>query len=270
MLIKKLGGIDQFFEYVVKKFSEIDEAVLTETMIPSDDMSAYLENRYHYYNQTLFNHQLPDVPIIVKPRKGFSGSASGKVTVKDGVRTLVPNSMSIKICNLYVRDETELDGILIHEMIHIFMFVKGLFKETHGSNFMAVLNKLQSTVDFKIPLTDHHKDPVKNTEIKIKPLMVILYTKENGSHMVTLFSPRFENHLSNIVEHIRSYITKKLGGLVSAQIYHIESIEWTHLSYIYKVATQDRSKMSFYRVADPDSIKELQTDGKLLWDSQSS
>lgn len=157
-------------------------------------MNYDLQKKYNDFNQKFFAGELPDIPITWSNRKGVGGLVSYRFKAKPGTPVrqkharrnygdyeLIPGTMKMTISRNFLRDEGSLDGIMLHEMIHVYMAsIAGLIGEQHGPNFMKMLRELSTRSGIDIPLTDDTSDYVINPENKIKEFVVMLVRKSNG------------------------------------------------------------------------------------------
>jgi len=130
-------------------------------LVTSDNVVYDLAQKYTHFNATLFNGTLPTIPVFFKSLKNCGG-----VTCYSIYRTknafgktisarLSDNSLLIKISSLFDRTEENMDGILVHEMIHVKMVITDHVMESHGVNFKNEVNRIQKLVNFNIPMVDY-------------------------------------------------------------------------------------------------------------------
>lgn len=164
---------------------------LSERRQPAPD----LQRRYAELNQQLFNGTLPTIPIYWDALTSMGGKVQFKVKVQRDdwgrvQRTLIPESVFMVITNVYQRDQANLDGLLVHEMIHVwFAAVEHDYHEQHGPLFMRKLRELQATVDFTIPLTDGVAGLDVATHVKTKPVYLVWGTARKGTTNIFQFLP---------------------------------------------------------------------------------
>ena len=127
---------------------------ITEAAIAIGDYS--LESKYQHFNHSLFGGVLPTIPITWNPNlKTASGRVRARGVDPWGFTGVHQDSIRMEISSLFKSSEDRLDGILVHEMIHVyFMAVKNDGRENHGSNFMHMVSDLQHHVSFTIPISD--------------------------------------------------------------------------------------------------------------------
>ena len=122
--------------------------VLNESTINFSDYD--LGKKFDHYNTTLFNGEIPKIPVYWAKLKGVGGITVAKVEKPSNGRggynryhgvTLIEGSLEIKISNILKRSEDDLNGIIIHEMIHAYFISKHMFDVNHGYKF--VFNDLE-------------------------------------------------------------------------------------------------------------------------------
>ena len=114
-----------------------------------------LEQKFHHYNQILFDNSIPLCPIVWNENiRVGSKEAAGLTTFSHRNRELIPGTMKIQISTRFKRSEEMLDSTLIHEMIHAYWAVHGFPDEQHGMRFKALAYKCQKMTGIEIPVTD--------------------------------------------------------------------------------------------------------------------
>jgi len=159
-----------------------------------------LENEYRILNTQLFGGELPNVKI-----RWFSGKqVGGKVisTRKNSSERF--KSSIIKISDFIQSSREELLGVLVHEMIHVYLIdVMGNYKDSHGTDFMNQLNRINKMkLGFIVPKTEDitYRKVTKKDE---KELNVVFF-KKKGSEDVSILV--FSNKVTPIL--INEWISK--------------------------------------------------------------
>lgn len=156
--------------------------------------NANLIKKYNYYNSLLFNNELPKIPITYAKMKHAGGKVEyGILRITPQAKKpdrgdkfygciLVPNSLRMKISDTQIRSEQELNGIIIHEMIHVYFASRNEFGIGHGYKFINMAKKIENIVGFDIPLKDEIDvdNMTLNDQRNFKPVYVII--KNVGSH----------------------------------------------------------------------------------------
>lgn len=150
-----------------------------------------LQSEYQKWNAKLFNNELPKISMSFKKIKKASGvTTANAVRVKKGSKVLKSVSdLSIAISTNLKLTQEEFDGILIHEMIHVW-FLNNLLDEKHGLSFKAKASELSKKAGFTIPLTHEIKNSEVNSAGTPKVLAFILVIRPTGSPSLAFFSDK--------------------------------------------------------------------------------
>jgi len=131
-----------------------------------------LKRIYDQFNAAYFNNELPQELTVrwspgmkralgvarcqYGPREAWGKTPFQDKMIRDEVkqdRWITPSQ--IAITTLYDFTEEELNGILLHEMIHILFFAKGDPWEDHGPNFMAERERVEKESGIFVPEAEH-------------------------------------------------------------------------------------------------------------------
>lgn len=166
-----------------------------------------IQNIYNTYNQLLFKDELPLIPISIGKAKHSAASVSFTV-IRNRFRHIDPNS--IEICkltysNFYDRDVESVHGVIIHEMIHIWLAVNGQVEtsgkdKSHGIEFTDKLAELQHRVNFKIPLTeDSSEHTISNPKTKERGVVII--KRKDGKESIVIISDKLIQDITTLHEY---------------------------------------------------------------------
>lgn len=237
-----------------------------------EDVSEYnLEQRYAHFNDQLFAKMLPDIPIIWKKMKTAGGRVIYRVTntepqgVEDTIHGLykgktyyiVPGTLKMEISDLYRRSDKALDALLLHEMIHVYFAVKGMFQEQHGPNFVRMARAISGTVGFEVPM----KDEVDGLELMsedTKEVGVILFQRGENRYSFAIISPKL----------LPQALNKPLSSYIN--VYRINTKIWTMLAMKYPVQRVINHNLKTYFLTDKEAIDDLRQNGDLLTPPRSS
>ena len=136
----------------------------THYIIESEEYSLKdLKNDFKEFNKTLFKSELPQVKLVLSPKKkdGYSGWLKVRYNDKDNLDDYTIKDLMVT--SIYKNDSIR--GLLIHEMIHLYLtcngFHEGINCELHGKEFNAKLREVQSKTDIKIPLNESDSNILK-------------------------------------------------------------------------------------------------------------
>lgn len=111
-----------------------------------------LKSRYKFFNKLYFNNKLPnDIPVYISTKKRNRGSGAAIPNKEcSNIESLRLTDLSNQIVPEILNDVY--DAILIHEMVHGYMFIlygKEMQKNPHGKNFNDVLRAIVKKGNFK-------------------------------------------------------------------------------------------------------------------------
>ena len=151
-----------------------------EPLMEANGSNYDLKARFAYWNKKLFNDKLPEVPIKWCRSRSHSGIC------KSDIRNGVFENHSIEISNLYDREESGYDQIMIHEMIHLFNHVeyptvreyrRYFDKGGHGAHFEQKAKEMSEKSGLKISVRDDLEGataPTKGSKLGV----IIIYDKD--------------------------------------------------------------------------------------------
>lgn len=105
----------------------------------------YVKERYGHFNEVCFDGALPDVPIVLTKARTFLGKLEYQSVRGMFGRVLATGEFRIKISTVYDLPEAELEDVIIHEMIHLYIASRRIKdSSSHGKVFremMATINE---------------------------------------------------------------------------------------------------------------------------------
>jgi hypothetical protein len=191
----------------MRTFKEIakEQAEFIKFCDMNESVDYDIKKKYVYYNKLLFEGNLPMVPLKFRRTKKAGGSVKIEYyTSGRGSRKRVDD---FKILELYLstfklRTEEQMDQILVHEMIHVWMAVNGLHEgynvELHGNEFVQKKNELQHKLPFEIPMADYLESEIRNK--KNKEYGVIIGKGKLGSIVAVIKKEVLEKDIDKIKE----------------------------------------------------------------------
>ncbi len=121
-------------------------------------MNVNLEIIFDYYNQKLFNNELPKIPVKFSDDIDCAGICHCDFFMKKMHPKLnllqnyyVPNTLLIEISSKYKDNYQRIEAILLHEMTHAWFYSYDKPKIGHGKKFRKKIRKLSAKAGFKIP-----------------------------------------------------------------------------------------------------------------------
>lgn len=240
---------------------------LTEATITHDN--AALKQLYDAFNTRLFDGKLPDIPIEYAKLKTVGGIVHTKIRRIPGqmIRSLnryspetheiVPGSMRLQISSIYQREEAAIHGLLVHEMIHVWLIaVEHDYNDNHGSKFLAKRRQLASQVDFNIPLTDSVTG-LQLTTAATRKVGAILQTKPGKVTIAVMSEAYMREHLEAMKTRWAHFVK------------HVDKIEFiiTHgkLEAVYPIQRKKQfSDIGFYIIKDQSLLDEALANAEVL------
>jgi len=145
--------------------------------INNKDNSVLIE-LYNNFNNKYFNNKLPtDLEIKWFRSKNSAGVAKAKF-IKKRHKLDITEIDGISISNFRPLSKNKLNGLMLHEMIHIYLYTKNVVytsgrDKVHGYEFLDKLKELQKQANFEIPLTEYSMEI--SDDIKSKTFDVLFY-----------------------------------------------------------------------------------------------
>ena len=149
-----------------------------------------LESSYEYFNNLLYNSELPSINLGEKNYKNSFAKAIAFVRNPRARFPLITRIDGIYFSNQYKLDNESKTLFMIHEMIHIYLYTKGIVNTTggdksHGKEFKEELQRIQKFIAKEIPITEEARFEFTG---KGKNVDVLLY-ESSGKTYVSLWKP---------------------------------------------------------------------------------
>lgn len=165
------------------KMKELDEMAM-----PSHNLNGMFDE----FNKKHFGNSITKVPVKYASLKGKSGVASAEVYIKRVGRKKEYSLKKlnwIKVNKNVLMDKLHTGDIVMHEMIHLVMFMQGIFRTSgdpkHGREFVADKTVRERTYGRPIPLTDDVKHELSDSATK--KLGIFTYEKPDGTFVYQLY-----------------------------------------------------------------------------------
>lgn len=216
---------------------------------------------YNKFNVLYFNSELPTDFNIHWMKSKIKGGVVNFSAFKKPQKLQKINYLAIS--NYRPLTQEKLNGLMMHEMIHIYMCIKNIIytsgqDKSHGYEFMNKLKELQSKVDFTIPLTEDSNEI--NEHIKSKTFDILFW----NTNAKKIFSVYPENYLKiHKDELIKKYeyslsIHRKT---TKTDVFVVQSNDRFFLNYTCK---RNLNTQSFFRI-DDEKFEEIMKNGVLLY-----
>lgn len=113
----------------------------------------YVRGRFQAFNELIFASELPDIPIIISKSKSFLG----RLEYKRRKRIFAAREIydiKMRVSARVDMPESDVDDTIIHEMIHLYILVKGLKdSSTHGKVFRAMASDINKRFGYKVSVS---------------------------------------------------------------------------------------------------------------------
>lgn len=248
------------------------ERLRTLVSVKENTTTYDLDAKYKKFNLELFDNALPQIPVTWAKLSKLAGIATVKLRKiapspdrqlvrmgqisKYANKRIRPETLQIKISSVYRKDERHLDGILLHEMIHVEFLASGDIDECHGPAFIKRASEISAKIGHTVPLTDN----IDNLELasnKLKSIIVIHYRNDNKDYCGLLKPTSFAAD-ETLIGELQSQVDS--GDRSPVTIYQIASPIWT------KLATRRPVQRKFTKAygIDAEAFSDLVTNGRVI------
>jgi len=237
-----------------------------------------LKARYDHFNALLFDNKLPqDIPITWAPLKRASGLTSYKVgqvsnTAQDATARFLgnkyagyqikPETLKIQISHILKRTDQDFDGILIHEMLHVFFGVTGNHGEKHGNKFQQMVREFTAKLGFKIPLTDtiDHNMELSSQQF-IKTIGVLIMVLKDGKIVYSLYDQRV---VKDNIPFFQERLNQTLESVEKNELWLVKSERWMVKSYTIPLQRVLTKPPKVFYLQDLTMLDDLRKQGTLV------
>lgn len=155
----------------------------------------FLENRFNTFNQDIFVNVLPRPVMHISCARSFMGQF--KVERKRAHMGKYIETFHLTLSNRYDLEESTLEDIVIHEMIHYMIHYKKI-KDTssHGIHFKALMNEINKKFGRHITVSHRCSKQELESDASKSHSIVCLCTMTDGRKLVCRVSQSkvFEIH----------------------------------------------------------------------------
>ena len=122
----------------------------------------FVKEAFVRFNAEIFSGQLPVPHIQLSRARSFLGKLKYKVTPGAFGRKTVCSDYTLIISTLYDLPQAELEDVVIHEMIHYLLMIRGIEDSSaHGPQFRSYMNAINER--FGRNITVSHKGRAADT-----------------------------------------------------------------------------------------------------------
>ncbi|MBR1872688.1 MAG: SprT-like domain-containing protein [Bacteroidales bacterium] len=168
----------------------------------------YVQSRFREFNESIFGGALTEIPVQISRAKTFVGCIAYKKrrSLLGGTRYY---DFRMKINGRADLPEAELEDTIIHEMIHLYIYQKGLRDtSTHGKVFREMMDGINSRFGRHITIS-HKGDDASFVDSRPRLRVVAVVTLKDGRTGIKVIPRKAER----VAEYERGM---KRTGMVSA------------------------------------------------------
>ena len=137
-----------------------------------------VQARYNHWNQVVFDGKLPAVPVKWGRSKRWGGICRGTIDRMNHTGTV----RVIEVSDFIVDDPKVIDGIILHEMIHAYMYLQG--KGGHGWEFGMLRREFSTKAGMEIPATEDIEHFIVPEDMEAAPKGVMVMESDTRKGLV--------------------------------------------------------------------------------------
>lgn len=209
----------------------------------------FIKNRFNTFNRTYFENTLPEPTFKLVNVRTYMGQMGRREYIRGPFRGKV--EYILKINTRFEMDEAAMEDIVLHEMIHYYIMVKGIRDtSSHGRVFRQWMTLLNQRFGRHISITSPAHNGMENTNQPQKAKPVCLCHLKDGE--VGIMVPAFSriHPLENLI--------RRTSEIVSTHWYVTEHPYFNRFPRsrtlkVYKIDTKEVLPL----LADCQEIKAL-------------
>lgn len=126
----------------------------------------YVKDKFDTFNNLLFDGVLPSIPVIITDSKSYYGVFAFKRKTNILGKSYCYD-LQMRISRRFDLPENELEDIIIHEMIHYYIYHKNI-KDTskHGMVFVKMMDEINSKYGRNISISKTVNKEVANSDTR--------------------------------------------------------------------------------------------------------
>lgn len=237
-----------------------------------------LAAKFDHFNKLCFDGSLPKIPVRWGSLKRAIGICKQKFFVPPQHRHLplrirarygqsIPDGAQIVLDRKYVREEREIDAILVHEMIHAWFYYANDLGENHGTKFMAKLKECERITGLNIPITEEVKDLELSDDVALNKPFVVMIVERGNDLLYAMMSPSVYQRIAPTAPEMMRRLMR--GSTVT--LYGTSSEAWNKKALSAKLQRpKSFPKTTLYYLKTPELLADLKASGKVLFSGQSS
>lgn len=215
----------------------------------------YIEAKFAEFNQRYFGSELSPVPVELSKAASYVGQCTFKTKKLAGI-TIRRYDLRIRISTRHDLPEQEVEDTIIHEMIHCYIWQKGLRDtSTHGKVFREIMNRINSLYGRHITVSHRLTREQREEGLDKRPKwhLIALVSFADGRQGIKLL-PRIPARVSAYDRVL------KRSGNASAIEYYLEKNAWFNrfpTSSAYNVFYADIQEVRSHLSSAPIPLAQL-------------
>lgn len=158
--------------------------------------------RFQQFNEAIFHGELPAIPLTVSNARTRAGSFTIRRRRGAGGRWLKPE-YSIAISSRFDLPQQEIEDVLIHEMIHYYIALRGINDTSaHGPAFRRIMDDINRLHGRHITVATRLTAEMQQTDRTVRPRVVCAVRLRDGRRGITIVAaPRLRQTLADLPAH---------------------------------------------------------------------
>lgn len=153
----------------------------------------FLRERFGHFNRLCFNGLLPEVTLRISSSIRTLGSLRHP---RFRNSLLDPSQIILSVSNRLDLEAAAVEDILIHEMIHLYLFWNGIADTSaHGEEFRRMMHQINVRHKRNITVRHYGNESEKATDRLIKRRIVIKSILTDGKKCVTVCQPAYARRI---------------------------------------------------------------------------
>ncbi len=120
--------------------------------------TGFVQKAFDRFNALCFEGSLPAVPIVLTRAGSFLGKMESRTRSDCFGRTVSRCDFRLKISTGFDLPENELEDVVIHEMIHYYIYLNGIDDtSSHGKVFRSMMERINREYGRHLTISHHGK-----------------------------------------------------------------------------------------------------------------
>lgn len=214
----------------------------------------YVKNQFDRYNAEIFEGKLPQVPLALSRGTRYLGKVEYKRVRKPFSRTVEISDIIVRISGVREFDQAELDDVIIHEMIHLYILVSGIQDTSaHGKVFRTMMDDINARFGRHITISHRTTEEELREDQTLREHIVCVSQLPGGDLGVTVCS---RTRVFEIMRDLPKY-------------YRLEGTKWYFSICPYFNRFPRSNTPKIYKAVREDLLRALSDSTELHYDGHS-